>query len=99
MQLSLKEILQPAIMLAEEGFPVSSVTAHVWSQGITPFFAHKKNPDKDDFLTNGQAPCAGDVMKMPHLAETFKVHQVDIHFFFPLFISSLILTFFPSTYI
>jgi gamma-glutamyltranspeptidase len=70
----LKEILQPAITLAEEGFPVSSITAHAWSQEINPFFAHKKNPDKDDFFINGQAPNAGDVMKMPHLAETFRVN-------------------------
>ena len=74
MQLSLKEILEPAITLAEEGFPVSPITAHVWSEGVTSFFAHKKNPDKDAFLINGRAPHAGEVMKMPHLAETFKVH-------------------------
>ena len=72
-KLSLKEILQPAIILAEEGFPVSSITAHVWSREIDSFFIHENNPDKDDFLINGHAPDAGDVMKMPHLAETFRM--------------------------
>ena len=76
-QLSLKKILQPAITLAEEGCPISPITAHLWSQGSTSFFEHKTNPDRGQFLINGRAPEAGEVMKMPHLAETFKVHKND----------------------
>ncbi|XP_028406651.1 uncharacterized protein LOC114529104 [Dendronephthya gigantea] len=71
-KLSLKEILQPAITLAEEGFPVSPITAEFWSQGVQSFFAHKKNPDSSSFLINGRSPSAGEVMKIPHLANTFK---------------------------
>mmetsp|Transcript_3114 Transcript_3114/g.3831 ORF Transcript_3114/g.3831 Transcript_3114/m.3831 type:complete len:190 (-) Transcript_3114:15-584(-) len=31
--MSLAEVLQPAIVLAEEGFPVGDVTAYLWKQG------------------------------------------------------------------
>ena len=32
-QLSVGDILQPAIDLAENGYPVAPVTAHLWSLG------------------------------------------------------------------
>jgi len=33
-RLSLAAILQPAIDLAEQGFPVSPITADLWEQGV-----------------------------------------------------------------
>ena len=67
------DILQPAITLAKEGFPVSPVVAHLWSGAWSGAFTSKKNPHGTDFLLDGRAPHAGEIMKMPRLAETFKV--------------------------
>lgn len=67
------DILQPAVTLAEEGFPVSPVVAHLWSRALSSAFTSKKNPHRTDFLLDGRAPHAGEIMKMPRLAETFKV--------------------------
>lgn len=62
------EILQPAIELTE-GYPVSPITASAWKRGIIQL---KNGPNADEMLINGQAPRAGQLMKMPNLARTFE---------------------------
>ncbi len=74
-QLSLSELLQPAISLAEDGFPVAPVTAHFWSNG-SPDLLKPSNRHGGDMLLNGHAPKAGEIMRMPHLANTFRVCTV-----------------------
>lgn len=66
------DILQPAIELAKHGFPVHPVTAHFWDKGSS-CLKDPKNIHGSDLLLSGQAPRAGDVMKMPLLATTFEV--------------------------
>ncbi|XP_075057995.1 glutathione hydrolase-like YwrD proenzyme [Mixophyes fleayi] len=70
-ELSLGEILQPAIELAEFGFPVSEVCAFQWNKT-----AHKlqapNNMHGADLLINGQAPQHGQLFRNPSLANTFK---------------------------
>lgn len=69
MQLSLYDILEPAIALAEEGYPVAPLTALHWERGTSDL----QTTHGGDLLLGGRAPRAGDLMKMPHLASTFRV--------------------------
>ena len=78
-QISFCEILQPAIELAEKGFPVAPITAHHWEKGLPDLYS-PGNTHGQDLLLGGRAPRAGEIMKMPQLAKTFKVknkHAVD----------------------
>tara|TARA_B100000287_G_scaffold406856_1_gene431712 strand:- start:1070 stop:2695 length:1626 start_codon:yes stop_codon:yes gene_type:complete len=68
--LNLVEILEPAISLAEKGFPVSKLTAKSWERGAKLQLINSKN--SNEMLLNGKAPRAGELMKLPYLAETFK---------------------------
>lgn len=72
MQLSLHEILQPAIDLAESGFPVAPVAAFLWNKGSADLL-RPGNSHGVDLLLNGKPPRAGEIIKMPHLAKTFRV--------------------------
>ena len=71
-QLSLSELLQPAIDLAENGFPVAPVAAYFWEKG-SPDLMKPSNRHGGDMLLSGRAPKTGEIMRMPNLAKTFKV--------------------------
>ncbi|XP_042313920.1 glutathione hydrolase-like YwrD proenzyme [Sceloporus undulatus] len=70
-KLSMRQILQPAIEMAEKGFPVSEITSYHWKSGAhtlqTPGNLHGK-----DLLVDGEAPDHGQVFCNPFLANTFK---------------------------
>ncbi|KKA26967.1 hypothetical protein TD95_004054 [Thielaviopsis punctulata] len=76
-RVSLEEILKPAIELGEEGFPVSELTSIFWIKAekmlreASPNFAEmlKKDPNSPNGV---RAPHAGEVMKNPALAQTFR---------------------------
>ena len=68
----MKNILQPAIDLAKEGFPVHPVAAYFWDK-CGSCLQVPTNKHGCDMLLNGHPPKAGDVMVMPHLAATFEV--------------------------
>ena len=51
---------------------MAPITAHLWKAGSGDLLA-PANAHGGDMLLGGRAPRAGDVMKMPHLARTFKV--------------------------
>ncbi|KAL2177943.1 gamma-glutamyltranspeptidase [Thermothelomyces heterothallicus CBS 202.75] len=76
-KLTLEQILAPAIELGEKGFPVSEDAAFHWGRGeeqlrkASPNFAEmlKADPSAPDGV---RAPRAGDIMKMPNLARTFR---------------------------
>lgn len=70
-KLSVGDILQPAITLATEGFPVAPVSALQWQADVNKL-TRKENPHGGDMLLNGNPPKAGELMKMPHLAHTFQ---------------------------
>ena len=65
----MKDVLQPAIGYAREGFPVSELIAYYWgrSAGLKryPGFA-------DTFLVDGKAPTKGQIFKNPKLANTLE---------------------------
>ncbi len=67
--MSLKEVLAPAIELAEKGFPVAPFTAMAWKRSEQLI---KKGPYGDEILLNGEAPKEGEIMKNPTLGKTFR---------------------------
>ncbi|XP_048759135.2 glutathione hydrolase-like YwrD proenzyme isoform X2 [Ostrea edulis] len=70
-KLSMLQVLQPAIELAETGFPVQELTATSWSKG-SYLLTDPNNIHGKDMLLNGQAPKHGEIMRFPLLANTFK---------------------------
>ncbi|KAI8146555.1 putative lincomycin-condensing protein lmbA, partial [Fennellomyces sp. T-0311] len=64
-------ILQPAIDLAENGFPVNHISAQMWDEEAAVL--KELNNTANNLLVNGERPPAeGDIMRNPALAETFK---------------------------
>ncbi|KAI0018771.1 gamma-glutamyltranspeptidase [Xylariomycetidae sp. FL0641] len=76
-KLSMQQILAPAIELGEEGFPVGEDVAHGWARSealirrASPNGAEmlKRDPAAPDGV---RAPRAGEVMRNPTLARTFR---------------------------
>jgi gamma-glutamyltranspeptidase/glutathione hydrolase len=69
-QLSLAEVLAPAIRLAEGGFPVAPVTAHFWQRGAERQLRHA--PNGEELTIGGRAPRAGELFRNPGLVRTFR---------------------------
>ena len=67
--MSLKEILEPAINHAEDGFPVAPLTSRSWQRGVKQL---RLGPNADEMLLNGEAPKEGEIIKNPTLANTFR---------------------------
>lgn len=66
-KLSLKEVLEPAICLAREGFPVSPVCAYQWSLEFI------QGEEAERVLhPGGRSPAAGEIFRNPDLACTFE---------------------------
>lgn len=76
-RLSVKEILEPAIKLAEEGYPVSELVALAWkgSENIIK----SASPNGNEMLRNGRAPKSGEIFCNPTLAETFRALAQEGH--------------------
>ncbi|XP_013777162.1 uncharacterized protein LOC106461847 [Limulus polyphemus] len=68
-KLTISEILNPAIRLAEEGFPMSVIMSDVWGQNAYLLEASRYG---HELLLDGKPPRAGEVMCMPSLAATLK---------------------------
>ncbi|KAI9305954.1 nucleophile aminohydrolase [Cunninghamella echinulata] len=71
-KLDLATILQPAIDLAENGFPVAEVAAHSWK--VQEKSLIETNPGKKvEYLFDGErAPEEGEIMSLPTLAKAYK---------------------------
>lgn len=76
-RLSMEQILSPAVTMGEKGFPVSELAARMWSRSED--LLNKASPNghemlkKDDTAPLGyRAPRAGEIMKNPTLARTFR---------------------------
>ncbi|MGY8776712.1 MAG: gamma-glutamyltransferase [Longimicrobiales bacterium] len=68
--LTLAEVLAPAIRLAEEGFPVSPIIAQDWAGSVNGL---RRDPGAAaTFLINDEAPKAGDWFRNPDLSRTFQ---------------------------
>ena len=68
----MSDILKPAIDLAEEGFPVSTISADLWQKSEDVLKRWQKS-HAEDLLIAGKAPRAGQVFRNPALAETLRV--------------------------
>lgn len=72
-QLEFRELFEPAIKYASEGFLVSPITADVWGF-LAKLYKRKKFTDfYDGFMPNGNAPLPGQLFKFPAQAETLKL--------------------------
>ena len=71
-RLPLADVLAPAIALAEDGVPVNVVSAACWQAQEEQLKNWPHNPGVAQFLPNGRAPRAGEVLAMPELAATFR---------------------------
>lgn len=73
-KLALADVLAPAIKLAEEGFPVSPITAYFWQRGLE----RQLLPQGSSELTlAGRAPQAGEIFRNAGYARTLR--QVALH--------------------
>ena len=74
-----KEVLQPAIDYAENGFPVSQRIANSWRlPNALPLEKCCTELDPDSvktFTIGGKAPAAGQMFRNPDLAKTFRLLQ------------------------
>jgi gamma-glutamyltranspeptidase/glutathione hydrolase len=69
--ITLAEALRPAVVLAEEGFPVSKTTASEWALFADDLKSHPGA--RDTYLINGErAPQAGEWFSNPDLAKTMQ---------------------------
>ena len=69
--LSMHDILSPAIELASNGFPVSPITSYFWQSAATRQL--KSSLNGHELLLNGNAPHPGQVFVNPGLAKTFSL--------------------------
>jgi gamma-glutamyltranspeptidase/glutathione hydrolase len=81
-KLSMEQVLEPAILLAENGFPVSPVIAAYWAkteQSFLPWIDSQAT-----FLIDGRkAPKAGDFFRNPRLADSYrKIAQLGPNYFY-----------------
>ncbi|KAF8071651.1 gamma-glutamyltranspeptidase [Lyophyllum atratum] len=67
---TVKDVLAPAIRLAEEGVPVSEIHSRNWQDSESLII--NASPDAGDMLLDGRAPLPGEVVKFPYLAQTFE---------------------------
>jgi gamma-glutamyltranspeptidase/glutathione hydrolase len=69
-KLQIKDILQPAISYARDGFPVTEVIAYYLDRGTR---ALKEFPNiKEVYMPGGKAPAKGEIFKNPLLANTLE---------------------------
>lgn len=66
----LSEVLKPAIAYAREGHVVHELGAATWDFAENRLFAQ---PSGKEFLLNGKAPKAGEVVRLPELGRTLEV--------------------------
>jgi gamma-glutamyltranspeptidase/glutathione hydrolase len=67
--MELGEMLEPAISLAEDGFPVAPLASRLWELGVSKL---KSGPNAEEMLIDGRAPRVGELMRNPSLARTFR---------------------------
>ncbi|MHB1191540.1 MAG: gamma-glutamyltransferase [Longimicrobiales bacterium] len=68
--LTLAQALEPAIRIAEEGFPVTPIIARDWQN--TADLLRRNEGAAATFLLDGEAPRAGQWFRNPDLARTFR---------------------------
>jgi gamma-glutamyltranspeptidase/glutathione hydrolase len=67
---SLAEVLAPAIRLAEEGYPVTPLTAYFWQLGVKKQLSQSLGGQ--ELTIAGRAPNPGEIFRNPGLAHTLR---------------------------
>ena len=73
--LEMKDVLEPAINYAENGFPVTELVSHYMT--LSSKFYSKYPNFKETFTINGRAPQKGQIFKNPFLAKTLKAIAIQ----------------------
>jgi len=68
--MSLAQVLEPAIKLAEHGFPVTEIIGYTWKMSSTKLESNAYA--SRTYLMAGMAPEPGEIIVQPGLARTFK---------------------------
>lgn len=70
-RVTIKEILSPAIRLAEDGYPVSEIVAQSWlkAEGLL----RHASPNGEEMLRKGRSPRQGEIITMKTLGQTFRL--------------------------
>jgi gamma-glutamyltranspeptidase / glutathione hydrolase len=68
--MTLAQVLQPAIRIADEGFPVTPIIAQGWQENEP--VVHRNAGAAATYLVDGHAPKAGEWFRNPDLARTFR---------------------------
>ncbi len=82
-RMALSHVLQPAIRTAAEGYPVTELVAALWATALPKLtrtagwtggdlVARPAQASGQELLLDGRAPRAGEVMRLPTLAETLR---------------------------
>lgn len=72
----MRDILQPAIRYADNGFPVSELIAYYWDRSV-PVLSQQPGDFSGTFTIDGKAPAKGQMFKNPALANTYKALAKD----------------------
>ena len=73
-RMTLREVLAPAIRYAREGFPVQPVFAAGWARAEALLRA---DANAHEYLPGGRAPHAGEIVRLPGLADTLQAVAED----------------------
>lgn len=75
-KLPFEELFEPAVRYAEEGFPVSPITAYLWQTCFEEFKELFKESEYEEwfktFAPKGRAPRPGEIWKSQEVADTLK---------------------------
>jgi gamma-glutamyltranspeptidase/glutathione hydrolase len=74
-RMSMGEVLEPAIRIAEEGFPVTPIIARDWAAS-TPLLSGDTGASAT-YLADGRAPSAGQWFRNPDLARSLRAIAAD----------------------
>ncbi|PWN45026.1 gamma-glutamyltranspeptidase [Ceraceosorus guamensis] len=72
-KVTLRQVLAPAIRLAEDGVPICAQTAHDWARGEALLKKASANAKEMLHAVSGAAPKEGEIMRYPGLAQTFRL--------------------------
>ncbi|MBE0409265.1 MAG: gamma-glutamyltransferase family protein [Anaerolineales bacterium] len=70
-RLEMSVVLEPAVRLAEQGFPVSPITAYFWDRGVKRQLSQALGGE--ELTIAGRAPRAGEIFRNPGLARTLRI--------------------------
>ncbi|HMG32819.1 MAG TPA: gamma-glutamyltransferase [Blastocatellia bacterium] len=69
--MKLSDLLQPAIELADNGFPVMEKTAEDWGYEVDKL--KRNRAAQENYLVEGRSPRAGEIFKQKNLARTLRI--------------------------